>query len=179
MRIIAASNRNLQEAIKNGDFREDLYFRLNVFPLIIPPLHERKDDIPILIKHFTKKYCVKTGRKINKFPQRMINKLQLYDWPGNVRELENVIERAVILSSGNTLDISDIPKIKEQSSQTVIESTDDSNKLKDIEKDHILKVLKECNWIVEGRRGASLKLGLAPTTLRDRMKKLEIRKPRN
>jgi formate hydrogenlyase transcriptional activator len=109
----------------------------------------------------------------------MINKLQAYDWPGNVRELENVIERAVILSSGNTLELLDIPKIKEQTSQDVLESTEDSNKLKDIEKDHILKVLKESNWIVEGRRGASLKLGLAPTTLRDRMKKLEIRKPRN
>lgn len=179
VRIIAASNRNLQEAIINGNFREDLYFRLNVFPLIIPPLRERKDDIPILIKHFTKKYCVKMGRKVNKFPQGMINKLQAYDWPGNVRELENVIERAVILSSGDTLELLDIPKIKEQSSQTFNESSGEMNKLRDIEKDHILKVLKECNWIVEGRRGASLKLGLAPTTLRDRMKKLEIRKPSN
>jgi PAS domain S-box-containing protein len=150
VRVIAATNRNLEVAIQKGSFREDLYFRLNVFPLFIPPLHERKEDIPILVKHFAKKYGVKMGKKITKYPQSVTSKLQTYHWPGNVRELENVIERAVILSANDILVIDELPGIQENENGIGEISQTDSNKLRDVEHDHILNILKECNWQIEG-----------------------------
>ncbi len=180
VRIIAATNRSLEEAIEKGTFREDLYYRLYVFPLKVPSLKERIDDIPILTKHFVKKLSLKLGKPINKIPKNVINTLSNYNWPGNVRELENIIERSVILSSGDILELLELPQLKKQSNRIGDVGINDSSiKLMDIERDHIKKVLKECNWIIEGRRGASIKLGLPPTTLRDRMKKLNIKKPVN
>jgi PAS domain S-box-containing protein len=177
VRVIAATNRNLEEEINSGNFREDLYFRLNVFPLEIPPLRERKDDIPILANHFMKKYGTKIGKVINKVPKSEIEKLHGYDWPGNIRELENVIERAVILSVENTLTFEELPRLRSNIEVVNGAPISQSNKLRDIEHDHIVQILNECNWQIEGKRGASMKLGLPPTTLRDKMKKLGIKKP--
>ncbi len=105
MRIIAATNRNLKQATASGDFREDLYYRINVFPITLPSLRDRVDDIPLLVRHFTQRYDAKMGKHIDQIPQRVMSALQAYDWPGNMRELENIVERAVILSSSATLDL--------------------------------------------------------------------------
>jgi formate hydrogenlyase transcriptional activator len=173
VRVIAATNVNILEYIKEGKFRQDLYYRLNVFPLIVPPLRERTDDIPILVQHFVKKYSSKIGKYFDYVPESIISKLKNYSWPGNIRELENVIERAVILSTGNKLIIND-PLI------SIINSPDNiipnMEKLVDVEREHIIKALEHCNWVVEGKRGAAKYLDLAPSTLRDRMKKLGIQR---
>ena len=107
VRVIAATNRNLKMAIEKKEFREDLYYRLNVFPIISPPLRERKEDIPVLVKHFLQKYEGKMGKKINDISPKVIDALMKYDWPGNIRELENLVERAMIISPGNTLEYGD------------------------------------------------------------------------
>jgi len=173
VRFITATNRDLRQAIKNGKFRKDLYYRLSVFPIEIPPLRERKEDIPLLARHFARKFSTKTGKQIESIPQKVIETLMDYHWPGNIREMENVIERGVILSRGRSLTIEDLafrPEVGDQALQP-------PDSLQEMEKDHILRVLRECNWIISGKRGAALRLGLPPSTLRDRMKKLEIEKP--
>ncbi|MBU1653037.1 sigma 54-interacting transcriptional regulator, partial [bacterium] len=169
-RVVAATNRNLEKAINEGKFREDLFYRLSVFPIEIPPLRDRVEDIPILTEHFVKKYSLKVGKTIDRIPRKTIQDLLQYHWPGNVRELENVIERAVILTEGTTLHVEELQQ------KVPSGSSGSGNNLKEIERDHILKVLNESNWIIEGARGAAEKLGLAPSTLRDRMKRLKIRK---
>jgi PAS domain S-box-containing protein len=174
VRVIAATNRNLEEAIKKETFREDLYYRLNVFPINILPLRERKDDIPLLVNHFVKKYAARIGKKIESVSQKLMNALQSYNWPGNVRELENIIERAVILAAGDFLQIEDLPHDLIKSGK---QPKSDTGKLREMEKVHILKILKECNWIIDGNRGAARRLGLPPSSLRDRIKKLGLRKP--
>ncbi len=180
VKIIAATNRNLEAAIEKGTFREDLYYRLYVFPLKVPSLKERFDDIPILTKHFVQKLSLKLGNPIYKIPKNVINTLSNYNWPWNVRELENIIERSVILSSGDSLELPELPQIKIQSNKNdYSEINNNSIKLMDIEQDHIKKVLKESNLIIEGKRGATIKLGLPPTILRNRIKKLNIKKPVN
>jgi transcriptional regulator with GAF, ATPase, and Fis domain len=171
VRIIAASNRNLEEEIKSGRFREDLFYRLNVFPIIIPPLRQRKEDIPLLVQHFVAKFNKKIGKKIETVAKETLNALQEYHWPGNVRELESVIERAVITSQGSALQVLD--------SFTPYRKTEESaareiKALAELEHDHILLVLQKTNWRIDGKKGAALLLGLNPSTLRARMQKYGI-----
>jgi DNA-binding NtrC family response regulator len=171
VRIIAASNRNLEVEIKNGRFREDLFYRLNVFPIKMPPLRERKEDIPLLVNHFVDKFNKKIGKKINTVSKETLNALQQYHWPGNVRELESVVERAVITSQGNTLQVLDrfnsIRNPEEPAGQEV-------KSLAELEHDHILQVLQITGWRINGKNGAALLLALNPSTLRARMQKYGI-----
>lgn len=173
VRIISATNKNLEEAVKDGRFREDLYFRLKVFPIEIPPLRSRPDDVPILVEHFTAKYGVKHNKPIKIIPKSVMNYLRNYSWPGNVRELENTIERAVILSTKEMLEL---PEVVD--STKTQEHWEHDNSLDVIMENHILKVLKECDWKVEGEDGAAAQLKIKPSTLRDRMRKLSIKRPR-
>ncbi|MGE5108141.1 MAG: sigma 54-interacting transcriptional regulator [Sphingobacteriales bacterium] len=173
-RVIAATNRNLKLAIEKKEFREDLFYRLNVFPIITPPLRERKEDIPLLVKHFIHKYEGKLGKKIDDVSPKVLEALKAYDWPGNIRELENLVERAIILNPGNILEYGDwLPAIKHDAS-----SSENSKPLlrsiEEVEKEHIIAVLKQTNWKVSGEKGAAKILGLNPTTLEARMKKLGI-----
>src|ERR1039457_366006 len=171
VRIIAASNRNLEEEIRAGRFREDLFYRLNVFPITIPPLRKRKEDIPLLVNYFVNKFNKKTGKKINAVSKETLNSLEKYHWPGNVRELESVIERAVITSQGTSLQVLDrfdiIPNTEELEAK-------DIKGLSDLEHDHILQVLQKTGWRIEGNNGAAVLLGLNPSTLRARMRKYGI-----
>jgi PAS domain S-box-containing protein len=171
VRIIAASNRNLHDEIRDNRFREDLFYRLNVFPITIPPLRQRKEDIPLLVNHFVAKFNKKTGKKIETLSKSTLNALQEYHWPGNVRELESVIERAIITSPGTALQVLDrFDTIR------AVDAQDDHNvkALVELEHDHILQVLKKTGWRVEGKNGAALLLGLNASTLRARMRKLGI-----
>jgi transcriptional regulator with GAF, ATPase, and Fis domain len=171
VRIIAATNRNLDQAIEKNEFRQDLFYRLNVFPIFCPPLRERKDDIPLLVKHFCQKYEGRIGKKITNVPSKTMDRLMAYDWPGNIRELENIIERALILSRGNSLELGDwLAKERKGDVRLVLRS------LEEVEKDHIVSTLKKTNWKVSGENGAAKILGLNPTTLEARMKKLGIKR---
>jgi formate hydrogenlyase transcriptional activator len=173
VRVIAATNRNLQQAIQNKEFREDLFYRLNVFPIVTPSLRERKEDVPLLIKHFIRKYESKMGKKINDVDPQVINALMEYDWPGNIRELENLIERALILTSGNIIEFGDwIPMSKMSNDRKLVK--EEMKRLEDVEREHILNILEQTNWKVSGERGAAKILGLNPTTLEARMKKMGI-----
>ncbi|MEO8147497.1 MAG: sigma 54-interacting transcriptional regulator [Bacteroidia bacterium] len=168
VRVIAATNRDLEKEIEKNNFREDLYYRLNVFPIESIPLRDRKEDIPLLVKHFCKKYEAKIGKKITNIPQKIIDALMSYDYPGNIRELENIVERALIISSGETLQIGDwLPKKTANAKSKVVD-------LNAVEKNHIIEILNQANWKVSGERGAAKMLGLKPTTLEARMKKLGI-----
>lgn len=172
VRVIAATNRNLEKAVEKGDFRQDLFYRLNVFPVFVPSLRDRKEDIPLLIKFFVKKYASKTGRKINETSEKVIKSLMDYNWPGNVRELENIIERAVVLCTGRRLVYGDwIPENKAGSDAKMLT-------LEENERNHILKVLESTSWRVSGEKGAAKLLGMKRTTLESRMKKLGISRPR-
>jgi chemotaxis protein methyltransferase CheR len=169
VRVIAATNRNLAKAVATGVFREDLFYRLNVFPIRCPPLRERKEDIPLFVKHFIEKYSAKIGKNIEAVPGNAMDELLQYDWPGNVRELENVVERAVILSKGKQLDLEDwLPKTDASSGGSLILT------LEEKEREHILYVLELTGWKVRGAKGAAELLGMKPTTLEARMKKLDI-----
>ena len=172
VRIIAATNRKLNEEIKNGNFREDLYYRLNVFPIHIPPLRERKEDIPLLVNYFVNNFSRKVGKNIETISQSMIEKLTEYNWPGNVRELENIIERAVITNEGSKLALNEVlPKeVYTMAGETEYQT------LEEMERQHILKVLEKTNWQVSGDKGAAIILGMKRTTLEARMKKLNIEK---
>ena len=173
VRVIAATNRNLDKEVENGRFREDLYYRLNVFPLSVPPLRKRMDDLPLLINAFTKKFSKRIGKHIDRIPKRTMGILEGYSWPGNVRELENAIERAVINSPGTSLEVGEeYPPENAAPAQENLKKT-----LSEIECDYITAVLKEKNWVIEGKEGAARILGLAPSTLRNRMIKLEIKRP--
>ncbi len=169
VRVIAATNRDLENALKQGTFREDLYYRLNVFPIKIPPLRERREDIPVLVNHFINKHCKKVGKKIESISPKLMKKLIDYDWPGNVRELENVIERAIIISPENNLKLEEsFPQNKENG------NTFGYPPLDEIERKYIIEVLESTNWRVSGPNGAAKILGLVPSTLQFRMKKLDI-----
>ena len=169
VRVLAATNRDVDTGLKSGTFREDLYYRLSVFPIRIPPLRERIDDIPILVTHFVKKYGTKTGKRIEKIPQKVVDSLQAYHWPGNIRELENIVERAVIISRGDQLELGRwFPR-----NDTPLEKSDMAT-LEDVEKDHIRKALELTGWRVSGEKGAAKILGLNHNTLVSRMKKLNI-----
>jgi transcriptional regulator with GAF, ATPase, and Fis domain len=171
VRIIAATNRNLEEEIKNGKFREDLFYRLNVFPITMPPLRQRKEDIPLLVNHFVAKFNKKIGKKLETVSQETMNTLQEYHWPGNVRELESVIERAVIVSQGTALQVLDR---FDTFRKTGAPTGEEVRALVEVEHDHILQVLQSTGWRIEGKTGAALLLGLNPSTLRARMRKYGI-----
>ena len=172
VRVVAATNRNLETAIQKKEFREDLYYKLNVFPIICPPLRDRKEDIPMLVNHFCKKYEGRIGKKITAIPDRVMDTLIEYDWPGNIRELENIIERGLILSRDNQLQFGEwLPMNKTAKGDT---TPTVSQTLEDAEKSHILTTLQKTNWKVSGENGAAKLLGLNPTTLEAKMKKLGI-----
>jgi len=171
VRIIAATNRNLEEEIKSGRFREDLFYRLNVFPITVPPLRQRKEDIPLLVNHFVAKFNKKIGKKIGTVSTDTLNSLQEYHWPGNVRELESVIERAVITSQGTALQVLDRFDTFRKTEDLVGQ---DIKGLVELEQDYILKVLQKTDWQIEGKNGAAVLLGLNSSTLRARMRKYGI-----
>ena len=173
VRVIAATNRNLEQAIEKKEFREDLFYRLNVFPITCPPLRDRKEDIPLLVKHFCQKHEVKIGKKITDISPKVMDSLIAYNWPGNIRELENLIERALILNSGSsTLEPGEWLPVEKKSSS----AKSSPQKIEDVEKEHIIEVLKKVNWKVSGEKGAAKILGLNPTTLEARMKKMKIKR---
>ena len=171
-RVIAATNRDLEEEVRKGRFREDLFYRLNVFPITVPPLRERVEDIPLLARHFVEKSSRRLGKSIEQIPESIVLKLQKYSWPGNVRELENVIERAVINSSGAKLCLVD-----DLSRPAFDQVSGPLKSLQEIEREHIMKVLRFTNWRIEGEKGAALILDMNSSTLRSRMNKLGIKKP--
>ncbi|MGF1612878.1 MAG: sigma-54 dependent transcriptional regulator [Gammaproteobacteria bacterium] len=171
VRIIAATNRDLTQCAKDGAFRPDLYYRLNVFPIPLPPLRERKEDLPLFIEHFVRRYAKKYGKRIETVPERAMKAMYQYDWPGNVRELQHVIERAVILTQDSELAFDDC--LKQAPSSTPSAPTG-VEPLQQIERAHILRALESTGWRVSGRNGAAEVLGLKPTTLESRMKKLGI-----
>lgn len=180
VRVIAATNRDLAKAVQTGIFREDLYYRLNVFPITSPPLRERKEDIPMLVSYFLKKFGEKIGKSVQSISPDALTTLQQYHWPGNVRELENMMERAVILSRGPQVSIHDIPELTSSQARSPVPGTAQNNSfqtLEDVERAYILQVLHTTSWIIEGAKGAAAILGLNPSTLRSRMQKLGIRKP--
>ncbi len=170
-RIVTATNRNLEKEIENKNFRGDLYYRLNVFPIDIPPLRQRKNDIPLLLNYFIKKFNIKYKKKVKSIAKKDVNMLKNYSWPGNVRELENIVERAIIISTSEKLNLTYVfMGIKDAEEDTK------DKMLCDVEKKHILKVLEETSWKVGGESGASKILGLNRTTLIAKMKKLNISK---
>ena len=169
IRIIAATNRDLGKAIKEGRFRRDLYFRLNVFPITVPPLRGRQEDIPLLTWAFIKKYEKSMGKKISKVKNKTMDLLTHYSWPGNVRELKNVIERAMILNDGEGLQIDRIESSEALDSAILM--------LEEVDRHHIISVLESTRWQISGQKGAAQILGLKPTTLRSKMEKLDIRRP--
>jgi formate hydrogenlyase transcriptional activator len=171
VRIIAATNRNLEEEVRNGRFRKDLWYRLNIFPITVPPLRNRLEDLPLLVEFFVDKVSRKLGKSIDYIPKSVMNALQNYHWPGNVRELENVIERAVINASENKLRLMDSLDNPQKHLTTTPKT------LEKVERDHIVRTLEETRWKVSGKNGASDILGLNPSTLRARMRKLGIRRP--
>jgi formate hydrogenlyase transcriptional activator len=175
VRLVAATNRDLTEMMKRGEFRTDLYYRLNIFPIRIPPLHERREDIPMLVQYFMQKYARRMGKRIETVPPATMQKLVDWSWPGNVRELQNMIERGVILSRGFVLEI---PLMElEQSAVMAPGNNNGGVTLEAVERDHILQALRHSGWVVGGPSGAAARLGLNRSTLNARMRKLEIRRP--
>ncbi len=169
-RVIAATNRDLEQEISRGRFRKDLYYRLNVYPITIIPLRERTSDIPILVEHFLKHFDKKLGKNITRVPHKVIEQLKQYEWPGNIRELQNIIERAVILSTASTLAV-------EQLQTPDYAAKEKFHSLADHERDYIEKVLKRTYWRIDGPKGAARILEMHPETLRSRMRKLGIVRP--
>jgi transcriptional regulator with GAF, ATPase, and Fis domain len=169
VRIIASTNRDLAKAVREGNFRQDLYYRLNVFSITVPPLRDRIEDIPMLTWAFIKEFARSMGKIIEKIPQKDIDQLQSYQWPGNIRELKNLIESAMIVNKGKTLRLR-VPIDPMRRGGTEF-------KLEVIERDHIKAVLEDASWRVSGKNGAAERLGLKPTTLEYRMKKLGLKRP--
>ncbi|CCH53660.1 two component, sigma54 specific, transcriptional regulator, Fis family [Fibrisoma limi BUZ 3] len=177
VRLIAATNRDLEKEISEGRFREDLYYRLNVFPIQSLPLRERKEDIPLLVRHFCTKHGPGIGRQIDVIPQEVIDTLMDYHWPGNIRELENVVERSLIISSGRKLELGDWAGNALLRRKNVTPQKTGLITMEEAERNHILAVLEHTRWKVSGKNGAAEILGLIPTTLDSRMKKLGIQRP--
>jgi formate hydrogenlyase transcriptional activator len=175
VRVVAATNRDLAPMVADGQFRSDLYYRLNVFPVVLPPLRERRDDITRLVRHFAQKVARRMGRQIETIPAEAMDALVRYPWPGNVRELENVIERAVILSPGPALHFN-LGDLKAAAPAEVPAGA--AVTLADAERDHILGVLRETGWVLGGPNGAAARLAMKRTTLQSKMKKLGIARPR-
>ncbi len=170
VRIIASTNRNLAKNVAEGAFREDLYYRLNVFPITVPPLRDRSKDVPMLVWHFVKELESSMGKTIHHIPNKSLAALQAYNWPGNIRELRNVVENAMIIAKGKALRIAPPTNLNVKVKKLL--------KLEDVERNHIKDVLQKTSWRVSGHNGAAEQLGLKPTTLESRMKKLGIVRPR-
>jgi len=173
VRVIAATNRDMEDDVRKRRFREDLWYRLNVFPITVPPLRERKDDISLLVHSFVNRFGKKLGKTVKTIPQKAMKALQEYPWPGNVRELENVIERAVINTRGSSLRLAD----RLEESRTPGPQEERTRTLEEMEREHITRTLEKTYWKVSGEDGAAVLLGLNPNTLRGRMRKLGIRRP--
>ncbi len=171
VRIVATTNRDLEEAVKEGRFRKDLYYRLNVFPITVPPLRQRKEDIPLLVQAFVARYARKLGKQITSIQKETLQALQNYPWPGNIRELESFVERTVILCPGPVLQLTD------KLGMFSLPLTSGMNTLEEVERNQILKTLAETHWRIEGKDGAGAILGLHSSTLRARMHKLGIVRP--
>jgi formate hydrogenlyase transcriptional activator len=172
VRLVAATNSDLLRMVDDRRFRADLYYRLNVFPVVVPPLRERPEDIPLLVGYFTQQYAARMGKEIGTIPSEAMEQLCHYPWPGNIRELQNLIERAVILSPGPVLTIP-----LEVLRSTARPPSLTAGTLEDTERQRILQVLEETNWVLSGPHGAAAKLGLKRPTLQFRMKKLGILRP--
>jgi transcriptional regulator with GAF, ATPase, and Fis domain len=172
VRLVAATNRNLMEMANRGEFRSDLYYRLNVFPVLLPPLRERRADIPALVSHFVETFGRRMGREIEHIPPETMSALSSYQWPGNIRELQNLIERAVILSNDGVLP-NPLPTARAQ----VVIASQAATTLRDSEHALILKTLEAVGWVIGGPQGAAAKLGLKRTTLIHKMQKLGISRP--
>jgi len=179
VRVIAATNRKLHEDVSAGRFRQDLFYRLNVYPVTIPPLRQRREDIPLLVSHYARQIAERLGKSISEVPAQVLREFTEYDWPGNVRELENVVERAVIVSSDGVL------RLPEPLVQTTVASADKGETLKEAirvptlnenEREHILRALEATGWRIEGPKGAATMLKIHPSTLRFRMKRLGLTK---
>jgi len=173
VRVLAATNRNLSEEIAAGRFRLDLFYRLNVFPVELPPLRERKNDVVLLAQHFLEKYSKESNKTVRGFSPTAIEQLQRYEWPGNVRELENLIFRSVLLSEAEQIENIELPLTMTKTSQVKVKT------ILENERDHILAVLEQCNWKVFGSGGAAEMLDMHISTLNSRMKKLGISKPKS
>ena len=172
VRLVAATNRNLAAMVSDQEFRSDLFFRLNVFPIQLPALRERTEDIPLLADHFLKEYSRRMDKRIDTIPQSTVERLKQHPWPGNVRELQNFIERAVILTTGSILN-APLGDLKTPASAEPMPAVT----LREAESSHILKILRETNWVLGGPRGAALRLGLKRTTLVSKMRKLGLSRP--
>jgi formate hydrogenlyase transcriptional activator len=176
VRMVAATNTDLTKKVEEKQFRQDLYYRLNVFPITIPPLRERREDIPLLVRYFAQKYARRMKKPIDTIPTKAMTALTEYHWPGNVRELENFIERAVILSRGADLKIP-VAELKQRARVTGAASPNGLGTLEHAEREHILRALGETNWILGGPVGAAFRLGMKRTTLQSKMRKLGIARP--
>ena len=170
VRVIAATHRDLKQMVEEGTFRSDLYYRLHVFPLTVPPLRDRCEDIPLIVRHFVDKYSQRMSRLIETISDRTMEVLTNYAWPGNVRELQNFIERSVILSPGTSLRA----PLDELTQETVHAARAPLSTLEEMEREHVLRALKESNWVTGGPKGAAAKLGMKRTTLAYRIRKLGI-----
>ncbi|HEV3261924.1 MAG TPA: sigma 54-interacting transcriptional regulator [Gemmataceae bacterium] len=175
VRLVAATNRDLAQMVSDGRFRSDLYYRVNVFPVVLPPLRERREDIPMLARHFIQRFARRMGRRIESIPAPVMDALVRYPWPGNVREMQNIIERAVILSPGPSLRVplGDLQPAATQAQAPAGAAVT----LADAEREHILGVLRETGWVVGGSKGAAARLGMKRSTLQKKMTKLGISRP--
>ena len=189
VRVIAATNRNLEQEVAAGRFRADLFYRLNVLPILVPPLRERRDDVTQLAMFFVQKHAKRIGRTVDSVSRESLERLAGYSWPGNVRELENVIERALVLSQGGVLDAAQgLVPLTAPAAETapgsvpsaavpavsVARATSPAGRLDDVERAHIAATLDRVGWVIEGPRGAARILDMHPNTLRSRMKKLGL-----
>jgi len=176
-RLVAATNRDLGEMASLREFRRDLYYRLNVFPVVAPPLRERIEDVPLLVRYFAQKLSRRMKKHIETIPNESMDAMMRYRWPGNIRELENFVERAVILSKGTTLQAPVWELEREAALTDTSAPRNEPTTMEDAEREHILATLRETNWTIAGPGGAAARLSMKRTTLQSRMKKLGIVRP--